>query len=297
MTNLFLKDSCVAMVTPFAQDGSIDEAALQKFVEWQLQSGTNGLVPVGTTGESPTLSHQEHERVIDLAIEVAKNRVPVIAGCGSNNTDEAISLTRFAKKAGADAAMLVTPYYNKPTQAGLYAHFAAIAAAVDIPIIIYNIPGRSVVDMSVETMARLHKDFPSIIGVKDASNKLERCMEVRLALGDDFIQLTGEDPTVAAFLAQGGHGTISVAANIVPAISSQLHQAWHNKDYAQFASLRDSLFPLSQILFAFGSPTATCKAALEMMGMMRANTRLPIVPIESTERTLLEKTMQQAGLI
>ena len=286
-----------ATITPFTASGTVDEKNYQRFLEWQISEGVRGLVPTGTTGESPTLSHAEHDRVIDLTIEVAKNRVPVIAGCGSNSTKEAIRLTQHAKKAGADAAMLVTPYYNKPTQAGLYAHYAAVAKAVDIPIIIYNIPGRSVVDMSVETMARLVRDFPHIIGVKDASNQLERIMHTRLAIGDKFVQFTGEDPTMASFLAHGGHGCISVVANIAPKLTSRLVEAWQKGDLNEFSQYRDALFPLSVRCFSFASPTATVKTALAMMGKIEAEVRLPLVELDEQEQKLLTQSLQSAKLL
>ena len=215
------KGSLVALITPMRADGSIDEKAYAEFVDWQINEGTDGLVPVGTTGESPTLSHDEHKRVVEIAVEVAKGRVPVIAGAGSNSTAEAIDLTRHAKKAGADATLVVTPYYNKPTQEGMYLHFTAIADAVDLPIIIYNIPPRSVVDMSVETMARLAK-HQNIVGVKDATANLTRPLHTRRACGDDFCQLSGEDHTALVFNAAGGVGCISVTANVAPRLCSEM---------------------------------------------------------------------------
>ncbi len=292
-----LKGSMVATATPMLSNGEIDRASYQEFINWQVEQGTQGLVPVGTTGESPTLSHEEHHLVINLTIEVAKGRVPVVAGCGSNSTEEALDLTRHAKLAGADAAMLVTPYYNKPTQQGLYAHYAAVASKVDIPIIIYNIPGRSVVDMSVATMAKLYKDFPNIIGVKDASNKLERCLETRLELGDKFLQFSAEDPTAAAFLAQGGHGIISVVANFAPKLCRELQDSWVNQDRAKFIEVRDRLFPLSKMAFAFSSPTATVKTALHYMGKMGETVRLPLVEIEADEKAQVKKALLAAGLL
>ena len=219
------KGSLVALITPMRDDGSVDEKAYAEFVDWQIKEGTHALVPVGTTGESPTLSHDEHRRVVEIAIEVAKGRVPVIAGAGSNSTEEAIALARHAKEAGADAALIVTPYYNKPTQEGMYLHFKAIADAVDLPIIIYNIPPRSVVDMSVETMARLAK-HRNIVGVKDATANLARPLHTRRACGDDFCQLSGEDHTALAFNAAGGVGCISVTANVAPRLCSEMQTAW-----------------------------------------------------------------------
>ena len=291
------KGAFTAMITPMHSDGSIDEGALRQFVAWQIKEGIHGLVPVGTTGESPTLSHDEHKRVVDLTVETAEGQVPVIAGCGSNSTAEAIDLTYFAKESGADAAMLVTPYYNKPTQDGLYAHYAAIADAVDIPIIIYNIPGRSVVDLSVETMAKLVEDYPSIIGVKDATAKLERCLETRLTIGDDFIQFSGEDPTAAAFLAQGGHGIISVTSNLAPKLNADLQTAWLAGDLDQFAALRDQLFPITKAVFAFQAPTATVKTALAIMDKASEQVRLPLVPLTTDEQRILSANLKTSKLI
>ena len=219
-----LQGSICALVTPFS-DGAVDGAAYEKFVDWQIEQGTDGLVPCGTTGESPTLSHEEHMQVVEICVKVANGRVPVVAGTGSNSTEEAIKLTAHAKQAGADAALVVTPYYNKPTQEGLYQHYKALNDAVDLPIIIYNIPGRSIVDMTVDTMARLAK-LPNIAGVKDATNDVGRATLQKIAMGEDFVQLSGEDGTQIGFLAQGGAGCISVTANIAPKQMSDFHRAW-----------------------------------------------------------------------
>src|SRR5712671_4852323 len=223
-----LQGSIVALITPF-HNGAVDEKGFQDFVDWQIGQGTHGLVPCGTTGESPTLSHAEHNRVVELCVETAKKRVPVIAGTGSNSTAEAIALTRHAKEAGADAALVVCPYYNRPTQEGLYQHFKAIHDAVDLPIIIYNIPGRSAVDMSNATMARLAK-LPNIVGVKDATNDLARPLKMRVEIGQEFCLLSGEDGTAVAYLAQGGDGCISVTANVAPRLCSEMHEAWQKGD-------------------------------------------------------------------
>ncbi|MGH6861301.1 MAG: 4-hydroxy-tetrahydrodipicolinate synthase, partial [Phyllobacterium sp.] len=220
-----LKGSITALVTPFLDDGSLDEKAFRSFVSWQIAEGTNGLVPVGTTGESPTLSHAEHKRVVEVCIEEAAGKVPVIAGAGSNNTREAIELAEFCEKAGADAILVVTPYYNKPSQRGLYAHYKAIAEAVSLPIIIYNIPGRSIIDMSPETMGQLANDFKNIRGVKDATGKIERVSEQRISCGKDFIQLSGEDPTALGFNAHGGVGCISVTSNVAPRLCAEFQTA------------------------------------------------------------------------
>lgn len=289
-----LKGSLVALITPFKGD-AVDEKAFQKFVDWQIKQGTHGLIPVGTTGESPTLSHDEHHRVIDLCVEAAGGRVPVVAGTGSNSTDEAISLTKHAKKAGADAALVVTPYYNKPTQEGLYRHYKAIADAVDLPIIIYNIPGRCVVDMSVDTMAQLAK-HPNIVGVKDATNDLARPLKTRLAIGPKFCQLSGEDATIGAFLGQGGHGCISVTGNVAPKLCSQMHVAWQKGDLKRFAALRDRLMPLHDALFVETSP-APVKYAASLLGRSSPDVRLPLVAATPAAQARVRKAMEQVGLI
>jgi 4-hydroxy-tetrahydrodipicolinate synthase len=258
------KGSFTALITPF-RDGKVDETAYQDLVERQLDAGTHGVVPVGTTGESPTLSHDEHMRVTELCIEVVKGRVPVIAGTGSNATEEAVMLQRHAKEAGADAGLVVTPYYNKPTQPGLMAHYTAIADAVELPIIIYNIPGRSVIDMSVETMAELAK-HPNIVGVKDATADLVRPLETRLACGVDFCQLSGEDATVVPFLAQGGHGCISVTSNIVPGPCAELHLAWMGGDIEAVQKINDRLLPVHDAMFCEASP-GPVKYAAELLGL------------------------------
>ncbi len=266
--------SICALITPF-KNGEIDDDAFQSLVDWQITQGTSGLVPVGTTGESPTLSHGEHKRVVDMCIEATAGRVPVIAGTGSNSTEEAIMLTRHAKEAGADAALVVCPYYNKPTQEGLYEHYRAVHDAAELPVIIYNIPGRSGVDMSVATMARL-SNLPNIIGVKDATRDLSRPLETRLAIGPDFCQLSGEDATVVAFLAQGGHGCISVTCNVAPALCAQLHQAWREGQMHTVQRLRDRLMPLHDALFLESSP-GPVKYAVHILGRCSPEIRLPLV--------------------
>ncbi|AUN29788.1 4-hydroxy-tetrahydrodipicolinate synthase [Niveispirillum cyanobacteriorum] len=288
------KGSIVALITPF-REGKVDAVAFKDFVDWQIKQGTHGVVPVGTTGESPTLSHEEHRLVVSLTVEVAKGRVPVIAGTGSNSTEEAIALTRHAKEAGADAALVVTPYYNKPSQEGLYQHYKAIHDAVDLPIIIYNIPGRSVIDMSVATMARLAK-LPNIVGVKDATADLARPLRTRVEIGPDFCQLSGEDATVTGFLAQGGVGCISVTANIAPALCSQLHEAWQRGDLVEMARIRDILLPLHQAMFVETSP-APVKYAASLLGKATPDVRLPLVPCSAEGRTVVEAAMRKAGLI
>jgi len=286
--------SITALITPF-RDGKVDERAFQEFVDWQIQEGSNGVVPMGTTGESPTLSHDEHKRVVELCIGVAKGKVPVIAGAGSNSTAEAIDLTRHAREAGADAALIVTPYYNKPTQEGLYRHYEAIATAVDIPIIIYNIPGRSIVDMSVETMGRLAK-LPNIVGVKDATADLARPLATRTEIGKDFCQLSGEDATIGAFLGQGGHGCISVTANVAPRLCSDLHKAWREREYDSFAEIRDRLMPLHAAMFCESSP-GPVKYAASLLGKCGADTRLPLAPIAESSRAQVDAAMRSVGLL
>ena len=286
--------SIVALLTPF-KNGKVDEKAFQSFVDWQITQGTNGLVPVGTTGESPTLTHEEHMRVVELCIEAAAGRVPVIAGAGSNSTAEAIAFTRHAKQAGADAVLQVTPYYNKPTQEGLYQHYKAIHDAAEIPIIIYNIPGRSVIDMSIATMARLAK-LPNIVGVKDATADLTRPLRTRLEIGPEFCQLTGEDASVVAFLAQGGHGCISVTGNVAPAQSAQLHAAWQSKDWATVERLRDQLMPLHHALFLETSP-APVKYAASLLGLCSEELRLPVVPVTEPTRIAVREAMVKAGVL
>lgn len=290
-----LKGSFVALITPMRADGAVDEDALARFVDWQIREGTQGLVPVGTTGESPTLSHDEHKRVVELAIAVAGRRVPVLAGAGSNSTVEAIGLAEHAKKAGADGVLVVTPYYNKPTQEGLYRHYTAIAEAVDIPLIIYNIPGRSVIDMSVDTMARLagHKN---IIGVKDATANLTRPLHTTRACGPDFIQLSGEDHTVIAYLASGGHGCISVTANVAPKLCAQMHAAWQAGDVAQAMAIQSRLVPLHDAMFAESNP-GPVKYAASLLGFGTATCRLPLAPIAEANAAKMRAAMLELGLL
>jgi len=294
MSGPMFKGSFPALLTPFA-NGGVDETAFQDFVQWQVDQGSHGLVPCGTTGESPTLSHEEDMRVTSLCVEVAKGRVPVIAGTGSNSTEEAIKLTRHAKQAGADGALVVTPYYNKPTQEGLYRHYKAIQDAVEIPIVIYNIPGRCVVDMTVETMARLAA-LPNIVGVKDATCDLARPARTRLAIGADFAQLSGEDATVVPFLAQGGHGCISVTANVAPRLCADLHEAWQGGDLESVQSINDRLMPLHEALFAETSP-APVKYAASLLGKCRNIVRQPLVEVSEQTEASVRTAMAHAGLI
>jgi 4-hydroxy-tetrahydrodipicolinate synthase len=286
--------SITALITPF-KDGKVDERAFQRHVEWQIGQGTHGLVPVGTTGESPTLSHDEHRRVIELCIEVAAGRVPVIAGTGSNSTAEAVALTRFAKQAGADGALVVTPYYNKPTQEGLYLHFKAVNNSADIPIVIYNIPGRSVVDMSVETMARLAQ-LPNIVGVKDATANLARVSQQRAAIGHEFIQLSGEDATALGFMAHGGQGCISVTANIAPALCSEFQLACLGGNFERALELQDRLMPLHDALFVESNP-GPVKYAAQKLGLCSGETRLPLAPISAASKAKVDAALDRVGLV
>lgn len=286
--------SMTALITPF-KGGKVDAKAFQDFVAWQIAEGTHGLVPCGTTGESPTLSHEEHQHINMLCVEVAKGRVPVVAGAGSNSTAEAIALTEHAEKIGADAVLHVTPYYNKPTQAGLYAHFKAIHDSTSLPIIIYNIPPRSVINMTVETMAKLAA-LPRIAGVKDATNDLTRPVKTRLTCGPDFVQLSGEDGTALAFLAQGGAGCVSVASNVAPRLCAQMQDAWARGDVKTAQAINDRLAPLFDALFIETSP-GPVKFAVSLLGRAENNLRLPMVPVsKATERTV-EAAMRHAGLL
>jgi 4-hydroxy-tetrahydrodipicolinate synthase len=293
MSNLF-KGSLPALVTPF-KDGKVDEKAFRAHVNWVIAEGSHGIVPVGTTGESPTLTHDEHKRVVEWAVAEAAGRVPVMAGAGSNNTAEAIDFSRHAEKAGAQGLLHVTPYYNKPSQEGLYQHFKAIAEATSLPVFIYNIPPRSVVEMSVETMARL-AEIPNIVGVKDATMKLDRVSAQRQACGKDFIQLSGEDGTALAHMAHGGHGCISVTANVAPRLCAEFQNACLAGNYAKALEIQDKLFPLHQALFVEPNP-APSKAALAMLGRMSDEVRLPMVPASAATRETLKKALVHAGLM
>jgi 4-hydroxy-tetrahydrodipicolinate synthase len=278
------------------KNGRVDEAAFRKFIAWQIGEGSHGIVPVGTTGESPTLSEAEHKHVIEVAIDEAKGKVPVIAGTGSNNTEEALEYTRHAKQAGADAALIVVPYYNRPTQDGLYAHFKTIADAVDIPIFIYNVPGRTVTNITVETLARLAKDCRNIVGTKDASADLARPSRQRLASGTDFIQLSGEDGTALAFNAHGGKGCISVTANVAPRLCAEFQDATLSGNYAKALTLQDRLMPLHVALFAETSP-APVKYAVSLLGLCGEDVRLPLAPLTEPTRKQVREAMVHAGLL
>src|SRR6266487_6089028 len=288
------RGSFTALVTPF-KNGSLDEAAFRSLVSWQIAEGTNGLVPVGTTGESPTVSHDEHKQVVEWCIEQAKGRVPVIAGAGSNSTAEAIELSRHAEKAGANAVLVVTPYYNKPTQEGLYQHFKAINDAVGIPILIYNIPARSVIDMSVETMTRLF-ELRNIAGVKDATANVVRVSQQRAAMGEGFNQLSGEDASALGFMAHGGHGCISVTANVAPRLCAEFQEACLKGDYRTALSLQDKLMPLHTALFLETNP-APAKYALSVLGKCADTVRLPMVRLAEKTKAAVREAMVHAGLI
>jgi 4-hydroxy-tetrahydrodipicolinate synthase len=288
------RGSITALVTPF-QDGRVDEHRFRALIDWQIINGTHGLVPVGTTGESPTLSHKEHREVIDACIREAKGRVPVIAGAGSNNTEEAIELARFAERAGADGLLIVTPYYNKPSQEGLFRHFAAVNDAVGIPIIMYNIPPRSVVDMSIDTMKRLF-ELKNIAGVKDATGNLARTALQRHALGPDFIQLSGEDMTALGVMAHGGHGCISVTSNVAPKLCAEMQEACLGGDFAAALKLQDRLTPLHAALFAEPNP-AGAKCALALLGKIDEEIRLPMLPASDAAGAAIKAAMATAGLL
>jgi 4-hydroxy-tetrahydrodipicolinate synthase len=286
--------SICALITPF-RDGKVDEKRYSAFVDWQIGEGTEAVVPCGTTGESPTLSHAEHMRVVEICIGVAKGRVPVIAGTGSNSTEEAIMLTRHARETGADGALIVTPYYNKPTQEGLYQHFKAINDAVDLPIVIYNIPGRCVIDMSIDTMARLAA-LPNIVGVKDATNDVSRATRQKLACGPEFCQLSGEDGTQLGFLAQGGDGCISVTANVAPKLMSEMHKAWRTGDVGQAQTINERLMPLHTDLFCESNP-GPVKYGASLLGKCDPDVRLPLCGIADASKRKVEQAMRSAGLL
>jgi 4-hydroxy-tetrahydrodipicolinate synthase len=288
------KGSFVALITPF-RNGGVDETKFQDFVAWQVEQGTHGLVPTGTTGEAPTLSHEEQERVIALCAEVANGKVPVVAGTGSNSTAHTIELTRMAKAAGATAALVVCPYYNKPTQEGLYQHFKAIHDAVDIPIVIYNIPGRSAVDMSNATMARLAK-LANVVGVKDATNDLARPLRLRAEIGRDFSMMSGEDATAVAYLAQGGDGCISVTANVAPRLLAEMHKAWQKGEVDTVRRINERLIPLHDALFAETSP-APVKYAASLLDKCEPNVRQPLWQIMPETQEWVARAMRGAGLL
>jgi 4-hydroxy-tetrahydrodipicolinate synthase len=293
-TKTGFRGSFTALVTPFC-NGSVDEQAFRGLVDWQIGEGTDGLVPVGTTGESPTLSHDEHRHVVEWCVEQASGRVPVIAGAGSNSTSEAIELAQHAQECGASAVLVVTPYYNKPTQEGLYQHFKAINNAIGIPIIIYNIPARSVIDMSVDTMKRLF-ELENIAGVKDATANVIRVSQQRAAMGADFNQLSGEDASALGFMAHGGHGCISVTSNVAPRLCAEFQDACLKGEYAAALKLQDKLMPLHTALFIETNP-APAKYALSVLGKCAETVRLPMVPVAEKTKAAVREAMVHAGLI
>src|SRR6266705_2051053 len=288
------RGSFTALVTPF-KNGSLDEASFRGLVSWQIAEGTHGLVPVGTTGESPTVNHDEHKRVVEWCIDETRGRVPVIAGAGSNSTREAIELAEHAEKAGASAVLVVTPYYNKPTQEGLYQHFKAINDAIGIPIVIYNIPGRSVIDMTVDTMARLF-ELKNIAGVKDATANVVRVSQQRQAMGEGFNQLSGEDASALGFMAHGGHGCISVTSNVAPRLCAEFQDACRKGNYAAALALQDKLMPLHMALFLETNP-APAKYALSVLGKCADTVRLPMVRLAEKTKAAVREAMVHAGLI
>lgn len=291
------KGSIPALVTPFTAGGAVDEKAFADHVDWVIAEGSSGLVPVGTTGESPTLSHDEHKRVVELCVEIANKRVPVIAGAGSNNTTEAIELAEHAEQAGADALLVVTPYYNKPTQKGLFAHFSAIAQAVSLPIFIYNIPGRSVIDMTPETMGNLVRAHKNIVGVKDATGKIERVSEQRITCGPDFIQLSGEDATALGFNAHGGVGCISVVANVAPRLCAEFQAATLAGDYRKALEYQDRLMPLHKAIF-LEPGLCGAKYGLSRLRGMDRTVRSPLVSsLEPATEQAIDAALRHAGLL
>ncbi len=288
------KGSITALITPF-KNGLVDEEALRRFVDWQITEGTHGLVPTGTTGESPTLNFDEHKRVIEITVETARGRVPVIAGTGSNSTDEAIELSTYAEKVGADGILIVNPYYNKPTQEGLYQHFKAINDKVGIPIIIYNIPGRTNVDMSVQTMARVY-ELKNVVGVKDATANIARVSQQRAAMGPEFIQLSGEDATALGFMAHGGHGCISVASNVAPRLCAEFQNACMKGDFAAALALQDRLMPLHDVMFVETNP-GPVKYAASRLGLCSSERRLPLTPVSEQTKKAVDPVLTKVGLL
>ena len=290
------RGSMPALVTPFKADGSVDERAFGDLVEWQIEQGSHGLVPVGTTGESPTLTHDEHKRVVQLCVEVSAGRVPVMAGAGSNNTAASIEFAEHAEAVGADGVLVVTPYYNKPNQRGLIAHFEAVAAASGLPLYIYNIPGRSIIDMTPDTMGHLAKSCPTIVGVKDATGAVDRVSDQRATCGEDFVQLSGEDASALGFNAQGGTGCISVTCNVAPKLCAQMQEASLAGDRETALALQAKLLPLHRAMFIEPSPGAP-KFALSLLGKCENNIRLPLVPISTETEGVVEAAMRHAGLL
>ena len=295
LTGSLFSGSCTALVTPFA-NGQLDKDAFCKLVEWQIESGTAALIPVGTTGESPTLSHGEHDIIVELCIKQAGGRVPVIAGAGSNSTAEAMRLAKHAAGAGADAVLIVSPYYNKPTQDGLYQHFSSVAGAVSVPVIVYDIPGRSIVNVADETLAQLSANHTNIRGIKDATADISRPTRIRNLLGAEFAQLSGEDATALPYLAAGGHGCISVTANIAPKLLGEMHEAWSAGDVAKAQLINECLMPLHDAMFCEASP-GPVKYAAELLGICSSETRLPLCDIAPESKACIEAALHRVGLM
>ena len=290
-----LRGSITALITPFA-NGAVDEKAFSALVDWQIEQGTHGLVPVGTTGESPTVSHEEHHRVIEICVRTANKRVPVVAGAGANSTAEAIDLTRFAEGVGADAVLSVVPYYNKPTQEGLFQHFSAVASATSLPILLYSVPGRTVVDLTIDTIARLREAHDNIVGVKDATADMARASLTRAKLGAEFIMLSGEDMTALGFNAHGGTGCISVTSNVAPKLCAQFQNACQQGNYAQALELQDKLVHLHKNLFLEGNPGGV-KYAASRLGLCRNELRLPLAPVSKGTEQAIDSALAHAGLL
>jgi len=289
------RGSITALITPF-RDGAVDESAFSQFVDWQIAEGTKGLVPVGTTGESPTVSHAEHERVIEICVETTNKRVPVIAGAGSNSTQEAVNFAKFAQKVGADAILSVVPYYNKPNQEGQYLHFAAVASATDLPIFLYNVPGRTIASIDIETMVRLRKEFPNIVGVKDATADMARMSMQRHHLDDDFVHLSGEDISALGYNAHGGHGCISVTSNVAPKLCNEMQEASLAGDFAKALSVQDKLAPLHTALFTDPNPVPV-KYVASRLGLCTPDVRLPLAPISDDAKAAVDVALEHAGLV
>ena len=290
-----LRGSITALLTPFA-NGAVDEKAFSNFVDWQIKEGSHGLVPVGTTGESPTVTHEEHRRVVEICVEVAAGRVPVVAGAGSNSTAEAVALAKFAESVGADAVLSVVPYYNRPNQEGLFQHYSALASAIGIPVVLYSVPGRTVVDIAVDTVARLHEAHPNIIGIKDATADLSKASQMRAKLGKEFILLSGEDITALGFNAHGGTGCISVTSNVAPRLCSQMQNACQQGNFADALEVQDKLVHLHRALFIEPNPSGV-KYAASRLGLCKNELRLPLVSVAQTTEAAIDAAMTHAGLI
>lgn len=290
-----LRGSITALITPFA-NGALDEKAFERFVDWQINEGSHGLVPVGTTGESPSVTHEEHHRLIQICVETTAKRVPVIAGAGSNSTAEAVALTRYAEDIGADAVLSVVPYYNKPTQEGIFQHFSAVASATSLPIVLYSVPGRTVVDISVDTIARLRDAHDNIIGIKDATANMEKASLERAKLGADFILLSGEDVTALGFNAHGGVGCISVTSNVAPRMSALFQNACQQGNFADALAFQDKLLPLHKALFLENNPGGV-KYAASKLGLCSNEFRLPVVPVSKANEQAIDAALQHAGIL